>query len=50
MRTPNPGEAIVSPVYDRWNRAERKAAIRMARRKPTTISGAAAMINRGGLL
>jgi hypothetical protein len=42
-----PGEAIISPFYDRWSRAgraERKAAIRMARTKPATISGAAAMI------
>ena len=42
-----PGEATVSPFYDRWNRAgraERKSAMRMARTKPTTISGAAALI------
>jgi hypothetical protein len=51
IRAPNPGEwpgeAIVSPFYDQWNRAdaaERKAAMRMARTKPTTTSGAAAMI------
>jgi hypothetical protein len=43
-----PGEAIVSPFYDRWNRAgraERKAAIRMARTTPTTPSGMAALIS-----
>jgi hypothetical protein len=42
-----PGEAIVSPFYDRWNlagRAEGNAAMRMARTKPTTPAGAAAMI------
>jgi hypothetical protein len=42
-----PGEAIISPFYHRWNRAERAesvAAMRMARTKPATISGAAAMI------
>ena len=42
-----PGEATISPFYDRWNRAdraERKAAMRMARVEPTTISGAAALI------
>jgi hypothetical protein len=42
-----PGKAITSPFYDRWNRAEtaeRKAATRMARVKPTTISGVAALI------
>ncbi len=50
-RTPNPGEwpgeTTVTPFYVRWNcagHAERKAALRMARTKPTTISGAAAMI------
>ena len=43
-----PGEATVSPFYDRWNRAgyaECKAAMRMARTKPTTLTGAAAMID-----
>ena len=43
-----PGEATVSPFYDRWDRAgnaERKAGMRMARTKPTTTAGAAAMIN-----
>jgi hypothetical protein len=51
IRAPNPrewpGEAIVKPLYDRWNRAaraERKAAMRMARTKPTTAAGAAAML------
>jgi hypothetical protein len=42
-----PGEAIVSPFYDRWNRAcraERKVAIRMARTIPVTMAGVAAMI------
>jgi len=42
-----PGEAVVSPFYDRWNhatRAECKAAIPMARTKPTTPAGVAAMI------
>jgi hypothetical protein len=42
-----PGYAIVSPFYDRWNRAgraERKAAMRMARMMPTTLAGAAALI------
>jgi hypothetical protein len=42
-----PGYAIVSPFYDRWNRAgraARKAAMRMARTKPTTLAGAAALI------
>jgi hypothetical protein len=42
-----PGEATVSPFYDRWNRAcraESKAAMRMARTKPATLAGAAAMI------
>jgi hypothetical protein len=42
-----PGEAIVTPFYDRWGRAgcaESVAAMRMARTKPATISGAAAMI------
>ena len=42
-----PGEATVRPFYDQWNRAdtaERQAAMRMARTKPTTTSGAAAMI------
>src|ERR1700730_8172900 len=37
-----PGEAIVSPFYDRWNRAcraERKVAIRMARTIPVTMAG-----------
>jgi hypothetical protein len=37
-----PGEATISPFYDRWNRADR--AERMARVEPTTISGAAALI------
>jgi hypothetical protein len=43
-----PGEAIVSPFYDRWNRAtraERKAAMRMARTPPTSHGGMAAMIS-----
>jgi hypothetical protein len=51
IRAPNhgewPGEATVSPFYDRWNRAGRaasKAAMRMARIKPTTPTGAAALI------
>ena len=42
-----PGLAIVSPLYDRWNSAEyaeHKAAIRMARTKPTTLAGVGAMI------
>jgi hypothetical protein len=42
-----PGRAIIDPPYDRWNcaeRAERKAAMRMARTKPTTATSAAAMI------
>jgi hypothetical protein len=42
-----PGEAIVSPIFDQWNRAdaaERKAATRMARTKPTTPAGAAALL------
>ena len=42
-----PGEATISPFYDRWNRAdraERKAAMRMARVEPTTIRGAATLI------
>ena len=33
-----PGEAIISPFYDRWSRAcrdESKSAIRMARTEPT---------------
>jgi hypothetical protein len=43
-----PGEATISPLYDRWNRAvyaREKAAMRMARVKPTTQAGAAAMVN-----
>jgi hypothetical protein len=43
-----PGEAIISPFYRRWSRAkeaERKAGMRMARTKPATISGAAAMVD-----
>jgi hypothetical protein len=43
-----PGQAITDPFYDRWNsadRAERKAAMRMARTKPTTLAGLAAMID-----
>jgi hypothetical protein len=43
-----PGETIVSPFYDRWDRAlraERKAAIRMARTIPATHAGVAAMIH-----
>jgi hypothetical protein len=50
-RTPNPrewpGETTVTPFYVRCNRAgraERKAAMRMARTKPTTLAGVAAMI------
>ena len=50
-RTPNPrewpGETTVTPFYVRCNRAgraERKAALRMARTKPTTPAGAAALI------
>jgi hypothetical protein len=42
-----PGEAIISPFYDRWNRAanaERKAAMRMARTKPTTFASVAALV------
>src|ERR1700730_9890671 len=42
-----PGEATISPFYDRWNRAdraERKAAMRIARVETTTMSGAAARI------
>jgi hypothetical protein len=42
-----PGKATVSPLYDRWNRVEyaaSRAAMRMARTKPTTRAGAAAMI------
>jgi hypothetical protein len=42
-----PGEAIITPFYDRWNRAcraERKVAIRMARTIPVTMAGIAAMI------
>src|ERR1700730_13957331 len=42
-----PGEATVSPFYDRWNRAdraERKAAMRMARTEPATAAGVAALI------
>jgi hypothetical protein len=42
-----PGEAIVSPFYDQWNRAcraERKVAMRMARTIPVTFAGVAAMI------
>jgi len=43
-----PGQAITEPFYDRWNladRAERKAAMRMARTEPTTLAGVAAMID-----
>jgi hypothetical protein len=43
-----PGQAITDPFYDRWNladRAERKAAMRMARTEPTTLAGIAAMID-----
>jgi hypothetical protein len=43
-----PGEATVSPLYDRWHRAadaERKAAMRMARTKPMTLAGVGAMIH-----
>jgi hypothetical protein len=42
-----PGETTVTPFYDRWHRAanaERKAAMRMARTKPTTLAGAAALV------
>ena len=42
-----PGEATVSPFFDRWNRAdraERKAAMRMARTEPATAAGVAALI------
>jgi hypothetical protein len=42
-----PGEAIVAPFYDRWNRVgnvERKAALRMARTQPATTAGVAALI------
>jgi hypothetical protein len=42
-----PGEATISPFYDRWNRAdraERKAAMRMARTEPATAAGVAALI------
>lgn len=41
------GEATVRPFYDRWNRAvraENKAAMRLARTRPVTKAGAAAMI------
>jgi hypothetical protein len=41
-------EAIVSPFYDRWNRAcraERKVAIRVARTIPATRAGVEAMIH-----
>ena len=51
IRTPKPGEwqgeAIITPFYDRWNRAgraERKAGMRMARTQPTTVAGAAALV------
>jgi hypothetical protein len=43
-----PGQAITDPFYDRWNladRAERKASMRMARTKPTTLAGIATMID-----
>ena len=42
-----PGKTTVTPFYDRWHRAanaERKAAMRMARTKPTTLAGAAALV------
>jgi hypothetical protein len=42
-----PGEAIISPFYDRWNRAVRaecKAAMRMARTTSATLAGAAALL------
>jgi len=44
---PWPGSATTDPFYDRWNRAvraARKAAMRMARTKPLSSAGAAAMI------
>jgi hypothetical protein len=42
------GWAIVTPFYDQWNRtdrAARKAGMRMARTKPTTLAGAAALVD-----
>jgi hypothetical protein len=42
-----PGKTTVTPFYDRWHRAanaERKAAMRMARTKPTTLAGVAALV------
>jgi hypothetical protein len=43
-----PGEATISPFYDRRNRAvyaREREAMRMARVKPTTQAGAAAMVD-----
>jgi hypothetical protein len=41
-----PGEAKTSPLYDEWNRADcsvRKAGRRLARTKPATLTGLAAL-------
>jgi hypothetical protein len=43
-----PGEATTSPLYDRWNRAvyaQEQGGMRMARTKPATVAGAAAMVD-----
>jgi hypothetical protein len=47
-RNPWPGEATISPFYDRWNRAvyaREQGGMRMARTKPATVAGAAAMVD-----
>jgi hypothetical protein len=43
-----PGHATTTPLYDRWNRAvdaREQGGMRMARTKPATVAGAAAMVD-----